>query len=159
MKNTRWLVAGIVAALLTIGVTGAALAAIGHGWFGMQPASNSTGYNSMMGGNGNGGGMMGGGNRWMVPVGTPAVGVSQVAMTNHDTFSPSIIQVSVGTTVTWTNTDTDAHTVTFMPMMLGGSSGNVVAGTTFSRTFTSTGTYYYHCMYHQGMVGEVIVTG
>jgi len=145
--TTRWLVGGILAVMLTIGVTGAALAATGHGWFGMQPASTMTGYRSMMG---NGG---------VLPQGTPAIGMTQVTMTNHDTFGSAIIQVAVGTTVTWTNTDTDAHTVTFMPMMSGGSSGDVVAGATFSRTFTNTGTYYYRCMYHQGMVGKVIVTG
>ena len=102
--------------------------------------------------------MMGGGNGWMTPQGTPAIGVTQIAMTNHDTFGNPIIQVAVGTTVTWTNTDTDTHTVTFMPMMYGGSSGDVVRGASFSRTFTNAGTYYYRCMYHQGMVGEVIVT-
>ena len=150
--TTRWLVGGIVAVMLIIGVTSATMAAIGHGWFGMQ---SMTGYSGMMGGSN--GGMMGNGG--VLPQGTPAIGMTQVTMTNHDTFGSAIIQVAVGTTVTWTNTDTDAHTVTFMPMMSGGSSGDVVAGATFSRTFTNTGTYYYRCMYHQGMVGKVIVTG
>ena len=145
MRTTRWLVGGIVAVMLMIGVTGAALVATGHGWFSIQ---SMTGYSGMMGDNGS-----------VLPQGTPAIGVTQVTMTNHDTFGAAIIQVAVGTTVTWTNTDTDTHTVTFMPMMSGGSSNDVVAGATFSRTFTNTGTYSYRCMYHQSMVGEVIVIG
>ena len=118
--------------------------------------SNTIGYPGMMNGNG---GMMGNGTGWVTLQGTPAIGVTQVAMTNHDTFSPAVIHVSVGTTVTWTNADTDTHTITFMPMMSGGSGGTVVAGATFSRTFSTTGVYTYRCMYHQGMVGEVIITG
>jgi len=157
MNKTRLLVAGALALTLVLGVTGMALAAGGQGWFGMHPTSNTTGYPSMTG-NGNGG-MMGNGNGWVALQGTPAVGVTQVAMTNTDAFSPASIQVKMGATVTWTNTDTDAHTVTFMPMMSGGSMSHVAAGATFSRTFPTAGTSYYRCMYHAGMVGEVIVTG
>ncbi len=112
--------------------------------------------NGMMGGNGYGpgNGMMGG--YWTAPQGTPTAGVSQVNMTNQDAFSPAIIQVRVGTTVTWMNKDSDVHTVTFMAMMV--NSGSVAANDTFSYTFTQPGTYQYLCMYHRGMTGEVIVT-
>jgi LPXTG-motif cell wall-anchored protein len=72
-------------------------------------------------------------------------------------FVPSTITISAGETVTWTNNGQSPHTVT------GGSfdSGNLNPGQTYSHTFSSAGTFPYHCQYHQsqGMVGTVIVTG
>jgi plastocyanin len=156
MKHTNlpWIVVAIVAVALVTGITGMALA---HGVFGGEPASTAVGYGGYGGMMGGGyGGMMGGGAGLS---GTPAVGVTQVSMTTHDTFSPAIIQVPTGATVTWTNADTDNHTVTFMPMMFNHGSGTMGAGNTFSRTFTVPGIYSYRCIYHAGMVGEVIVSG
>jgi plastocyanin len=162
-SRTRWIVAGALAVALVTGISGMALA---QGMFGTSPfGSSNNGYGGMMGGGygGGNGGMMGGGYGGMMGgnglQGTPAVDVTSVAMTNQDTFSPAIIQVPAGTTVTWTNTDTDAHTVTFMPMMFNSGNNNVAPGSTFSRTFTASGVYYYRCLYHPAMVGEVIVTG
>ncbi len=72
-------------------------------------------------------------------------------------FTPKTITISVGETVTWTNNGPSAHTVTGASF----DSGNLNPGDTFSHTFTSAGTFAYHCTYHQqlGMVGTVIVTG
>jgi len=66
------------------------------------------------------------------------------------------LTVQVGTTVTWTNADQMAHTVT----AAGGafSSGDMAQGATFSYTFAQEGTYDYTCTYHPRMLGQVIVT-
>ncbi len=74
-------------------------------------------------------------------------------------FLPSELTVRSGTTVTWTNNDTMAHTVT----TLNGSaqsfdSGIVNPGGTFTHTFTQQGVYHYYCMIHPFMLGNVTVT-
>ena len=80
----------------------------------------------------------------------------------HDLFSPTRIQVVLGTTVTWTNQDTVPHNVTIAPVVMSSSnnweSGLLSPGQSFSYTFTSQGTFQYHCQEHPGMTGEVIVT-
>ncbi len=72
-------------------------------------------------------------------------------------FSPPTIVVVIGVnnTVTWTNNDIAAHTVTSDTGAF--NSGNIAAGATWSYTFTSAGTYGYHCSYHPWMTGTVIV--
>jgi plastocyanin len=109
----------------------------------------------MMGQSGHGGMM--GSRGWSELDGVSPVSTNTVALTDQDSFSPMVIQVRAGTTVTWTNRDTDNHTVTFMPaMMMSGT--NLVSGDSFSYTFASPGIYNYLCTYHQGMIGRVVVT-
>jgi len=71
-------------------------------------------------------------------------------------FSPSVIKISPGTTVTWTNEDVILHTVTD----LGGSfdSGFIQADETWEYEFDSNNTYYYFCSIHPWMRGTVIVS-
>lgn len=71
-------------------------------------------------------------------------------------FSPSVIKVSPGTTVTWTNDDQIIHTVTD----LGGKfdSGLIQAGEAWDHTFDAKGTNYYFCSIHPWMRGAVIVS-
>ncbi len=69
------------------------------------------------------------------------------------TYQPANIQVSVGTTVTWTNLDSVQHTVTFNNGM--GDSGLLSPGQSFSYTFNTPGTYQYHCTVHPNMVATV----
>ena len=80
----------------------------------------------------------------------------------HELFSPARIQVVLGATVTWTNQDTVAHNVTLTPVVMSSSntweSGLLSPGQSFSYTFTSQGTFQYHCQEHPGMIGVVIVT-
>jgi plastocyanin len=127
--------------------------AMGWGHSGMEPWNNSSG--PMMGQSGHSS-MMGSGG-WSELDSVSPVSTNRVVLTDHDTFSPIVIQVRAGATVTWTNRDTDNHTVTFMPAMM--MSGRIlVSGGSFSYTFGSPGTYNYLCMYHQGMIGRVVVT-
>jgi plastocyanin len=74
-------------------------------------------------------------------------------------FSPASITVKAGTTVTWTNNDSAAHTVTENDGKSGGpASGDVNPGSTYSFTFKTAGTYQYHCAIHPSMTGTVVVT-
>ena len=70
-------------------------------------------------------------------------------------FSPSTITIHVGDTVVWHNGGTVPHTATGS----GFDSGNLNPGQSYSHTFSSAGTFAYHCQYHQalGMVGTVVV--
>ena len=69
-------------------------------------------------------------------------------------FSPDTITVTKGTTVTWTNKDSAAHTV----KGTGFISGTLNQGQTYSQTFNEAGTFEYECSIHPGMRGKVIVT-
>lgn len=69
------------------------------------------------------------------------------------TFSPATLAVAAGTTVTWTNEDTAAHTVVSETF----SSGNLAKGQAYSFTFSTPGTYDYNCGLHPTMTGTVIV--
>lgn len=75
-------------------------------------------------------------------------------------FSPSNLEVEVGTTVTWENRSDMIHTVT------SGSdrnadglfdSGNLSQGDTFSYTFNEVGEFDYFCMPHENMTATVNV--
>ncbi len=72
-------------------------------------------------------------------------------------FDPQTFTVSVGTTVTWLNKDTMTHTVTSNDTGLFGSA-LLTTGNTFSHTFSTAGTYYYHCDPHPQMWGKIVVT-
>jgi plastocyanin len=71
-------------------------------------------------------------------------------------FGPDALTVPVGTTVTWTNNDGDAHTVVAKDQTF--SSPALAKGQTFSYTFTKAGKYDYLCSIHPFMVASVTVT-
>lgn len=70
-------------------------------------------------------------------------------------FMPANLNVQAGTTVTWMNSDRDSHTTTSDAP--GWNSGTISPGRQFSFTFQTAGTYRYHCSFHPGMVGTVVV--
>jgi len=70
-------------------------------------------------------------------------------------FTPDDVDIAVGTTVTWTNTDSVAHTSTSNAS--GWNSGTIAPGRQFSFTYQTAGTFPYHCAIHPGMVGTVVV--
>jgi len=76
-------------------------------------------------------------------------------------YIPSSVNVGVGETVTWSNDDTAAHTVTSGNAADGVDgifdSSLFAAGTTFSHTFEDEGTFDYFCLVHPWMVGNVVV--
>jgi plastocyanin len=83
-----------------------------------------------------------------------AVASNQVSIQNFS-FGPGTVTVSPGVTVTWTNDDSVTHTVTAADGSFDSSS--LAPGQGFSYTFTTPGTYAYHCSIHPFMTGEVVV--
>jgi len=94
-------------------------------------------------------------------------------------FGPATVDITKGTTVTWTNQDTVPHTVTtgtapptFPPLPSGASptpfpslssgdgrvnSGRIEPNGTFSFTFSQTGTFNYFCAVHPAMKATLTV--
>jgi plastocyanin len=79
-----------------------------------------------------------------------------VSITQY-TFNPSSVSFPAANnvTVTWTNNDGVAHTVTSDTALF--DSGNLNGGMTFVMTFPTPGTYKYHCAYHPYMTGTITV--
>lgn len=74
-------------------------------------------------------------------------------------FTPPMITVKKGTTVTWTNKDSAAHTVTPDEKTNDfKASGLLNQGQTHEVTFNTPGTFSYHCEPHPQMTGTVVVT-
>ncbi len=84
-----------------------------------------------------------------------AVTAASVSIKNM-AFNPGSVSVTTGATVTWTNNDTTIHTVTADDGSF--NSGNIAIGATYSRAFSSAGTFSYHCTIHPEMTGKVVVT-
>jgi plastocyanin len=80
-----------------------------------------------------------------------------VSITNF-AFNPSNITVKKGTTVTWTNKDSVAHTVTENDGQDGPKSNDLNQNQTYSFTYNTVGTFKYHCSIHPDMIGSVTVT-
>ena len=88
---------------------------------------------------------------------SPAARTASVRISNF-AFRPATVTVRAGGTVTWTQEDTDLHTV-HLAGDGGFTSPPLQKGHTFSHTFGSPGTYAYICSIHPFMHGTVIVTG
>lgn len=91
------------------------------------------------------------------PTGSGTPTANTVTMSSLQ-FSPATLTVAKGTTVTWTNNDgATVHTATSD----GGTwdTGDIAGGSSKSITFSTAGTYPYHCIYHvsMGMTGTIIV--
>ncbi len=72
-----------------------------------------------------------------------------------ESYDPIAIEVNSGTTVTWTNDDFVAHTVTDIEDSF--DSGFIQAGSTWSYTFEKSGEWDYLCTLHPWMTGIVSV--
>lgn len=92
--------------------------------------------------------------------------VQGAASKTTDAFSPNPIRVRVGDTVTWTNNDSQPHTVT--PGSVGKPDGKfdsspglttlLSSEQTFSHKFDAAGDYPYFCQLHPNMVGTISVS-
>ena len=94
---------------------------------------------------------------------TTGVSIVPGSSTLTDTaYQPNPVQVSVGDTVTWTNDDTQPHTVTSGQNAQpdGKFDSDIMAPQqTFEHTFTEgPGEYPYYCILHPNMVGTVSVS-
>ena len=70
-------------------------------------------------------------------------------------FNPTNMTVAVGTTVKWTNKDAITHTVTSDTGSF--DSGNLSGNGIYSFTFTTAGSYPYHCKIHTYMTATITV--
>ena len=98
----------------------------------------------------------------MAPVASASAAPSALATTSASAvtisgfaFGPQSISVPVGSTVTWMNQDSTAHTVTADDGSF--DSGPLAQAATFSRTFDAPGTFTYHCAIHSSMTGTIVV--
>lgn len=92
------------------------------------------------------------------------------AATNHQVqvgsnfFSPAVLSISVGDTVTWTQVsgthNVNGSTTTFSSNPVSFGNGSPAGGTwTYSFAFTTAGTYAYQCDPHAAMmIGSITVT-
>jgi plastocyanin len=85
-------------------------------------------------------------------------------------FTPPALTIHVGDTVTWREVGEAGHSTTSddeIPPSLSPDnpegplwdSGIMEAGQSFSRTFSSTGSFSYHCSRHPMMTGTILVEG
>ncbi|TMC65560.1 MAG: amidase, partial [Chloroflexi bacterium] len=84
----------------------------------------------------------------------PAAGGAAVTIKDF-AFNPQTIQAKVGDTITWTNNDSTAHTVTLDDKSV--DSGSVAPSATFNHAFTQAGTFTYHCEIHKQMTATITV--
>jgi plastocyanin len=84
-----------------------------------------------------------------IPAGAPGRGPAA--------FGVNPLVVAMGTTVTWTNNDSIAHTTTSDTGVW--DSGILSPSQTFSFVFTTAGTFPYHCAIHgaASMSGTIVV--
>jgi LysM repeat protein len=97
------------------------------------------------------------------PATMPSGGATVAVSMQNIAFNPASLTVHVGTTVVWTNNESDGiqHTVTSgAPGAPSGvfDSGTLNPGQSFRFTFNSTGTFAYYCRIHGAhMTGSVTV--
>lgn len=70
---------------------------------------------------------------------------------------PATSTVKVGSTVTWTNNDAMAHTVTSDDGVIF-NSGSIDYGKSFSYAANTVGSFAYHCNFHANMKATLVVT-
>ena len=71
-------------------------------------------------------------------------------------YKPASIAVPQGTTVTFTNHDTTAHTATSKQAGIF-ESGPIDTGKSAKVTLEETGTFTYYCLFHPFMKGTIVV--
>lgn len=76
-------------------------------------------------------------------------------------YDPTVLDISVGTTVLWDNADNTMHTATSGTPNSGADgvfdSDILTAGDTYEFTFADAGSYDYYCILHPWMTGTVNV--
>ncbi len=70
-------------------------------------------------------------------------------------FSPQTITIQVGDSITWSNADAQSHTATADDGSF--DTGTITSSTPKSVTFSTAGTFAYHCSIHRSMTATVVV--
>ena len=86
--------------------------------------------------------------------GSAASAEAQVRVANF-TFDPPVLEVRVGSKVTWTNQDDNVHVIKEKDGAF--HSGVLDTDGTFSQTFDRAGTVEYFCAIHPHMTGRIVV--
>ena len=119
-----------------------------------------TGSGNGNGGNGNGTGSGSGTGTNPSPTATVTMRATDDGYGSSSfSFNPSSVTITRGGSVTWTHDGAAAtHNVTFNSGASGtpANVGNLSSGNA-SRTFSTAGTFSYHCTNHNGMTGTVVV--
>lgn len=84
-----------------------------------------------------------------------SVTVPQSDAYGQTVFDPHSVNISVGGQVQFSNTDSIEHHPTADDGSWNGDLG--ANGGAFSHTFTTPGTYSYHCSIHPNMTGQIVV--
>jgi plastocyanin len=71
-------------------------------------------------------------------------------------YAPNPVNIRVGDSVNWVNNDSIAHTSTANNGTTF-NSGTIAPGGSFRTTFSTAGSFAYHCAFHPGMIGTVNV--
>jgi plastocyanin len=116
---------------------------------------------SITGAGGGGGGSGGaGGLGPSCPANTVCMFVSQsgtYTSVTDGSFAPSNLTVAKGASVAFANSSGVTHNVVFDGAAPTGGDIGVISSGTQTRTFPQAGTYPFHCMIHEGMVGAITV--
>jgi len=92
-----------------------------------------------------------------LPSGSSVPGCEEIL----ECYVPTSVSINTGDTISWSNDDTAAHTVTSGTPAEGPDgvfdSSLFMAGATFDVTFDNSGSYDYFCMVHPWMVASVQV--
>jgi len=90
----------------------------------------------------------------LATIDTTTRGAVVVQMQDALTFTPATVSIKVGESVTWQNFSGTKHTTTSDQFDWDQTVDN---GQSFTRTFTTAGSFPYHCNIHPGMRGTVVV--
>lgn len=86
----------------------------------------------------------------------PSGAATAVINTSEFQFSPGTVTLNQGDTVQWVNHGFATHTTT-STQPAGLWDKTLAPGASFSRVFTSAGSYNYHCSIHPAMTGTITV--
>ncbi len=69
-------------------------------------------------------------------------------------FQPNAITINLGDSIKWVNRDPTPHSTTQNTNLW---THDLTSGQSFSREFTTPGTFLYHCRFHRSMTGTITV--
>lgn len=87
---------------------------------------------------------------------SPVAPYTFITTMQGNSFEHPRLDISPGATIVWQNIDLATHSVIGEPGGFVGS-GPIAPGSSFSQTFERAGEYAFHCRYHAGMTGLVVV--
>ena len=95
---------------------------------------------------------------WVMPLLSLSFAVlKHVEITSAMNFDPSVLEITVGDSVRWTNNHSSNHTVTSTDSQQEWDDPGFGSGDIFELGFNSEGTFPYDCFFHSSMTGTIIV--